>query len=72
MSMSIKLLTVILITFFLSACGGGESPKDLKQKSALEKTLKPQLDAIEKAEKIDDDIQKSFEARDKKMRDNGI
>jgi len=41
-------------------------------KTALERTIEPQLDAIEKAKKIEDSLQKSVMEREKQMQERGL
>ena len=67
----IRILVLGFLAISLNACGGPETPKT-KEKSALEKNLEPQLDAIQKAEELEDELLKNFEERDKKMRESGI
>lgn len=72
-----KFLFAFVLGTSLCACSGSDTPKEVNQKNSLEKnslekTLEPQLDAIKKAEELEDEMLKSFEERDKKMRDSGI
>ena len=71
MTILIRILVLGFLAISLNACGGSETPKT-KEKSALEKNLEPQLDAIQKAEELEDELLKNFEERDKKMRESGI
>ncbi len=72
----IKLITVgLALVFFLSACGDAAdktSNTSSEGKTALEKTISPQLDALEKAKEVEDVLNQSVEERDKMMRENGI
>jgi len=69
-----KVLGIYLtVTTLLVACGNEDKPVTSdKQKSALEKTIAPQLDALEKAQGVEDSLQQSVDERDKKMREKGI
>lgn len=70
-----KLFVISMLVLSLAACSdseksNAESPSS--KKTALEKTLQPQLDAIDKAEAVEDEVLKSFDEREQKLRDSGI
>lgn len=61
-----------LAALLLAACGGEQQIQPVDEKSSLQKTLQPQLDALEKAKGVEEALEQQKQDLDKRMAEQGI
>lgn len=59
----------ISLLISLSACGGSSSEQSTE--TPLERMIEPQLDALDKAKDVEDELQDAVKERENAMRENG-
>lgn len=66
-----KLIGVVVL-LLLVACSSEQQTPVLKEKSMLDKTIAPPLDALEKAKGVEDVLKQQQLERDKRMLEQGV